>query len=311
MAHPDSPTATVDTRRYLVLNLTPPFVDVILRSAHITRREFAKIVGLTANYPNDPRLVEMVRQAGDASAKVAYLLAEGETPDSILAILRDLARPHLAYLRTLPGPLQATLELLLSLNTVPDGCEPFALPALLELDRIQGELVAALQERMNGRQLAQAFHADNHAALALLDQDWPRRRRERRVRDESSFLRPDSPLPEQPQMQYTPFFDAAGRLVSVSETCVILGAPAAATLQHLTPAVLRRPLPEYVPVPATGSADWLIREVGKIGRHFTRALLGIIQAHLSAERVALEAGNYRLIDQQAQAALREFVEDTP
>jgi hypothetical protein len=46
-------------------------------------------------------------------------------------------------------------------------------------------------------------------------------------------------------------------------------------------------------------------------RHFTRALLEIIKAHLAAERVALEARNYEFISRQAQDALREYIEKTP
>jgi hypothetical protein len=82
-------------------------------------------------------------------------------------------------------------------------------------------------------------------------------------------------------------------------------------LQALTPAVLRRPLPSHIPAPATGSADWLLREVGKIGRQFTRALVEIIKTHLAAERIALEARNYELITRQAHEALREFIEANP
>jgi hypothetical protein len=64
-------------------------------------------------------------------------------------------------------------------------------------------------------------------------------------------------------------------------------------------------------VPTIGSADWLIREVGKVGRHFTRALLEIIKEHLVAEQVALDSRNYALINQQAQEALQEYVHKTP
>ena len=112
-------------------------------------------------------------------------------------------------------------------------------------------------------------------------------------------------------MQYEPFFDKAGRLISLRETCVIVDAPDAHKLQWFIPPVLQRPLPPNVPVPTVGSADWLIHEVGKIGRHFTRALLEIIKAHLVAEQIALESRNYTLINQHAQDALQEYVHKTP
>ncbi|MBP7693410.1 MAG: hypothetical protein KA764_15920 [Anaerolineales bacterium] len=311
MAHPKLQPAAIDTEHYVVLAPVPPFLDVILPSTPITAREFSKIVHLAAGYPNDPRMIEMVRQGGDASAKVPYLMAAGESADSILATLREMARPHVERLQTLPDPLRATIHLLLSINAVPQGCERYGIPALLEIDQMQGAMVAALQERMSGRRLALEFHAANHNALAQLDEAWPRLREARRRQDETSVPKPAGPLPEQARLHYVPFFDKAGRLVSVSERCAIVAAPETAKLQWFTPAVLRRPLPETVPVPAAGSADWLIREVGKIGRHFTRALLEIIRTHLAAERVALEARNYEQIYQHAQEALREYVEDTP
>jgi len=87
--------------------------------------------------------------------------------------------------------------------------------------------------------------------------------------------------------------------------------PGVKTLQRYIPAVLRRPLPEGVPAPATGSADWLLRDVGKVGRHFTRALLSIIKAHLEEEKVALDAANHALIQRHAQDAILEYVRRTP
>jgi hypothetical protein len=61
----------------------------------------------------------------------------------------------------------------------------------------------------------------------------------------------------------------------------------------------------------TGSADWLLREVGKIGRQFTRALVEIIKTHLAVEHAALGSRNFELINQQAQDTLREFIERNP
>ncbi len=294
----------LDTKHFSVLSPVPPYVDICLKAVALTPREYAKVVALAVGYPNDARLIEMVRLAGDASAKVPYLLAEGETPASILEALREVARPHVAHLQRLSDCLQATIHLLLSLNTVPNGCEAYALAALLEIDRMQGEMVQALRGHMAGRPLAQAFYQDNVRALQQLDADWPR------LRSEYSPRWPHAPLPERPQMDYHPLFHEA-RLVRLHETCVIVEAPGAPALRRFTPAVLQRPRPAAEPVPATGSADWLIREVGKVGRHFTRALLQIIRAHLEAERVALEADNPDLINRRAQEALRELVETTP
>ena len=295
----------IDTRHYHMLSLIPPFVDVCLGTIAIKQPEFAKIVALADSYPNDPRLVEMVRQAGDASAKVPYLLDEGETPGSILAELRQIARPHVERIKSLPAQVQAAMHLRLSINEVPDGCETAVIPALLEVDRIQEAMVAELHERMSGRQLARDFQESNLTALQRLDQDWPH------LRGEAGGLRSRGLLPEKASMQYQPFFDRTGRLISLHEICAILDAPHAHALQMLTPPVLKRPLPAEVPVPLTGSVDWLIREVGKVGRHVTRALLEIIKAHLATERISLEARNYALINQQAIEALREYIEKTP
>lgn len=296
---------TIDTGRYFVLSPIPPFVDIIFQSTVINKNEFSKIVNLAADYQNDPRLIEMVRKGGDASAKVPYLLEEGETADSILATLREIAQPHLEHMRSLSAPLQATIHLLLSMNTVPRGCEMYGIPALLEIDRIQGEIVTTLHNVMSSKQLAKDFHDHNIIALQLLDQDWPQ------LREKKSSLWLKNSLPERPQMQYQPRYGKADRLAHLQETCVIVDAPDTHMLQLFTPRILQRPLPTDVSVPTTGSADWLIREVGKIGRHFTRALLEIIKVHLSDEQVALESRNYAHINQHAQDALREFVEKTP
>jgi hypothetical protein len=296
---------TIDTGRYYILAPLLPFVDICLQSTAINPDEFSKIVNLAANYQDDPRLIEMVRMGGDASAKVPYLLQAGETADSILATLREIAQPHVERIESLPASIQATIHLLLSMNIVPKGCEIYAIPALLEIDRIQEDMVKTLHDLMTGRQLARDFQDGNITALQMLDRDWPR------LREKKSFFWHKTLIPEKAQMQYLPFFDKAGRLISLHETCVIVDSPDVQKLQALTPRVLQRPLPDNVPAPTTGSADWLIREVGKVGRHFTRALLEIIKAHLAAERVALEARNYELIHRQARDALREYIEKTP
>jgi hypothetical protein len=296
---------TEDTEHFSILNITPPFVDICLQSATISEREFSKIARIAASYPNDARLIEMVRNAGDASGKVPYLLDTGETPASILATLREVAQPQAKRLQGLPDPLQATISLLLSVNAVPTGFEAYALAALLEIDRMQEEMIHTLRGLMAGRKLAREFHHDNLAALEKLDKDWPR------LRSEKAFEWHTQPLPEWPHMQYQPLFGLNHRLVGVRETCVIVETPGAGTLKRLTPAVLQRPLPESEPVPATKSVDWIIRDTGKIGRHFTRALLGIIKAHLKAEQVALAGGNYDLINRHAREALLEFMSRTP
>jgi hypothetical protein len=294
-----------NTEHFSILNITPPFVDICLQSASISEREFSKIARIAASYPNDARLIEMVRNAGDASGKVPYLLEAGETPASILATLREVAQPQAKRLQGLPDPLQATISLLLSLNTVPSGCEAYALAALLEIDRMQEEMIHTLRGLMSGRKLAREFHHDNLVALEKLDQDWSR------LQSERSSQWHTQPLPEWPHMQYHPLFGLNHRLVGVRETCVIVESPRAHTLKRLTPAVLQRPMPESELTPTTRSIDWLIRDSGKVGRHFTRALLGIIKTHLETEQVALEANNLDLINRHAQEALLEFISRTP
>ena len=296
---------TIDTGRYYILAPPLPFIDICLQSTAINLDEFSKIVNLSANYQDDPRMIEMVRKGGDASAKVPYLMQAGETADSILVTLREIARSHIERMESLPTSIQATIHLLLSMNTVPTGYEIYGIPALLEIDRIQENMVETLHDLMIGRQLAKDFQDANITALEILDQDWPR------LREKKSSLWHKKLLPEKSQMQYIPFFDKADRLISLYETCVIVDSPEVQILQALTPPVLQRPLPGNIPAPTTGSADWLIREVGKVGRHFTRALLEIIKAHLAAEQVALEARNYEYISRQAQDALREYIEKTP
>ncbi len=299
--------STIDTEQYSVLAPIPPFVDICLQSISINRREFSQIIARTASYHNGPRMIEMVRKAGDASAKVPYLMNVGEVPGSILSTLRELAQPHLEHIRSLPDKIQATIHLLLSINAVPQGCERYGLAALLEIDRIQGDLVRTLRHYMSGRQLARHFHENLITALQMLDRDWPRLRQGKGPRWPNSPV----PLPERSQMHYVPFFNKAGRLLRLHETCVIVDAPDAHELQRFIPPILQRPLPPNVSVPTPGSADWLIREVGKVGRHFTRALLEIIKDHLAAEQVELDSRNYAQINRYAQDALQEYVNKTP
>jgi hypothetical protein len=296
---------TVDTEHFSILNVTPPFVDICLQLAYVYRREFPRIAEVAAGYPNDARLIEMVRFAGDASGKVPYVLNAGETKDSILALLREAAGEQLAYFQGMPDALQYTICQLLSINQVPRGCEAYALTALLEIDWMQEKMIHTLQEWMSKRPLAQEFHDRNVAALEELDRNWPR------LRSEKDIQWHTQPLPEHPKMEYHPLFDHKDRLVSVRETCVIVEPPGAHLLKRLTPPVLQRPLPSLDLVPSPRSVDWFIRDSGKIGRHFTRALIEIIKTHLKTEKVVLAAGNYERINRGAQDALEDFVCKTP
>jgi hypothetical protein len=296
---------TVDTDQFYVLSPVLPFLDIVFQSMVIHQHDFPKIVALAYKFQEDPRMVEIVNKCGDASAKVPYLIESGETRESILKTLRGIAEPHIEYLSHLPEKIQTTVHLLLSINTMPRGYEPFGLPALLELDRIQGEMIGTLRRLMKDRPLAQAFHEKNQAALQALDRDWPRIRGEKTSRFSSSSL------PEQAKMQYKPFFDKEGRLSYIQETCVILDSPNAKLLQEFTPRILQDPLPYNEPVPEIGSTDWLIRNVGKIGHHLTRALLGIVKEHLATEKITLEKDNYELINRRAMETLHSYIEKMP
>lgn len=295
----------IDIAQFYILNQITPFVEIMLSSYTISPLDFARIVEITFGYRNDPRLIEMVRQAGDGSAKVPYLIDSGETPQSILEMLREIAEPHVDYIQSLPDAIQATIKGLLSINTVPQGCERYGIPALLELDRIQGKITEVLKDKMGERKLAQEYYKDNITALRLLDKNWERLRSQKKTTWQST-----QPLPERSEMQFVPVFEK-NRLIRLYETCVIVDSPGARTLQRFIPPVLKRPLPENEPLPAIGSADWLIREVGKVGRHFTRALLKIVNDRLESEKINLEAKNYEMINRQAQEALKEFIERTP
>lgn len=304
MTKPDHCKVPLDTRRFIVINPKPPFVDILLQSSDICPREFSKISEVAMGYKNDPRLIEMVRLGGDGSAKVPYLMNTGETPETILATLREIARTHLEHIQSLPEVVQATIHLLLSINKVPKGCEEYAIPALLEIDNIHGSIIQTLHGLMADRQMAKNFFDDNVAALKQLDKDW------HHLRNEINYPRPGIVLPKNPQMEFEPVFES-NRLVHLYETCVIIPPPDRSMLLWFTPSVLQRPLPVNVNVPEIGSADWLIREVEKVGRHFTRALLSKIKAHLETEKLSLEVKNYHLIHQQALLVLKEFVEKLP
>jgi hypothetical protein len=299
---PTKPKIHLD--RFTVLAPVPPFVDILLQKSSIGREEFPKITELAASYPDDPRMVEMVRKAGDASAKVPYLLDRGETPAAILDVLREIAAPHVERLKTLPEGVQAAVHTLLSINMVPSGYEKYGIPALLEIDRIQKEMTETLRAEMAHRSMAQEFHQVNHTALRLLDQEW------------AHIRKSDAPwpyahtLPEQTGLQYIPIF-YNDYLVGVREMCVIVDSPLAHELRSLTPRILQHPLPEDLTAPLTGSADWLLRVVGKIGRHFTRALLDILLKHLASRRILPGLKEYDLINYESQRAFRLFVESTP
>jgi len=295
----------IHPERFTVLAPVTPFVDVILQNIPTSLAEYQKIAEIAGNYPNDPRLIEMVRKAGDASAKVPYLMNSGETPENVLEILRGVAEPQVRYLKKLPEAMQATIHTLLSINMVPRGCEAYGIPALLEIDRMQKAMTAELRGLMEGRALAKEFHDDNRKALEVLDQHWSEVRKKRH----SPWPFSQS-LPESPRMQFVPI-QFKKIVVAMREVCVIVDAPDAAELREITPPVLQNPLPEDVDAPVTGSADWLLRVSGKIGRHFTRALLDIIKRHLEAERISSNLVSYERINLEAQDALRSFIQSNP
>jgi hypothetical protein len=290
--------------RFSVLATIPPFLDIILNRSLIGREEFGKILELVKSYPDDQRMIEMVRKAGDASAKVPYLINYGETSKSILEALREVASPHVERLKKLPEPVQATIHTLLSINMVPSGCEEYGIPALLEINQMQKEMTETLNGMMVGRKLAQEFHETNHMALKLLDREW------KNVRKTNAPWPYVQSLPEHTQMQYIPMY-FKDYLVCIREMCVIVDSPEAQELRSMTPPVLRNPLPEKEEVPVTGSVDWMLRVVGKVGRHFTRALLEIILRHLAVEQIHHSPGYYNHINYESQHALRSFIESNP
>lgn len=302
MTHPkDHP---VQLERFNILAPIPPFVDVILHGCPIRPQEFPKILELAESYPNDPRLIEMVRRAGDASAKVPYLIDHGETAQSILETLREVAAPHVENLKKLPKPVQATIHTLLTINMVPRGYELYGIPALLEIDRIQREITKTLRGIMAGRKLAQEFHENNKKALNLLDQEWAH------IRNNLTPVPFTQSLPEHPRMEFFPVY-CNGYLITIHEVCVIVDSPDARELRNLTPRVLQKPLPHDEMVPVTGSVDWLLRMVGKVGRHFTRASLEIIQKHLEEEQTHHKLQTCDQITLEAQDAFKEFIESHP
>ncbi len=305
MSTPKEHKIKVDTDQFYVLSPILPYLDIIFQSINIHKDDYSKIVALTEKFQEDPRMVEIVNKCGDASAKVPYLIETGETGESILKILRGIAEPHIEYLNHLPDNVQAAIHLLLSINVLPRGCERLGIPALLEIDRIQAEMIETLRRLMKDRQLAKAFHENNRTALQMLDRDWPR------IREEKTSRFSTVVLPELAQMQYKPSFTKEGRLNYIQETCVIIDSPDAKILHQYIPAVLQDPYPANELVSVTGSADWLIRNVGKIGRHLTRALLGIIKDRLEAEQITLEKDNYEIINQRALETLHNYVEKMP
>ncbi|MHC1781552.1 MAG: hypothetical protein AB9891_02105 [Anaerolineaceae bacterium] len=304
MDKPGSLKFPADTRNFIVLNPQPPFVDILLELVDINPDEFGRIDALAESWENDPRLIEMVRLGGDGSAKVPYLMEPGETPESILATLRDIARPHLEHLESLPEAVQATIHLLLSINSLPKGCDAFAIPALLEIDRIHAGMVRRLHELMADRPLARKFREDNMAALKELDSHWET------LRKNVNYPHPGTVVPHKSRMEFEPVYKK-NRLVHIYETCVIVPTPGREILMRFTPRVLQRPLPVGEAVPPTGSVDWLLREAGKVGRHFTRALLHMVKERMEKERISLEVKNYELIRQQALLVWEDFVKKLP
>lgn len=304
MDKPRSIKLPADTRQFIVLNPRPPFLDILLKMANINRDEYARIKDLAESWGNDPRLIEMVRLGGDASAKVPYLLDPGETRESILSTLRAIAQPHVEYLANLPAAVQSSIHLLLSINSLPTGSEEYALPALLEIDRIHGEMVRRLRGVMAERPLAVKFRENNMAALQNLDSRW------RTMRKEVNYPIPGTTLPETSRMEFEPVYEK-NRLVHVYETCVVVPPPDRDLLLRYTPPILQRPLPSGMAVPPTGTADWLLREGGKVGRHFTRALLHLVKERMEKEKISLEVKNYERIAREAQQLWEDFVRKLP
>ncbi len=304
MDRSDPKKTPADTRQFIVLNPRPPFLDILLKMANINRDEYTRIKQLAESWDNDPRLIEMVRLGGDASAKVPYLLDPGETPDSILATLREIAQPHVEYLASLPAAVQSTIHLLLSINSLPTGSEQYALPALLEIDRIHGEMVRRLRGMMAERPMAVKFRENNMAALERLDNRW------KILRKQVTYVIPGTIPPEISRMEFEPVYENQ-RLVHVYETCVIVPPPDRDLLLRYTPPILQRPLPSGLAVPATGTADWLLREGGKVGRHFTRALLHLVKERMDQEKISLEVKNYERIAREAQQLWEDFVRKLP
>jgi len=305
MKKPEHFSINFDARKYSISTQIPPFTDIILQASEIDEMEFSRILNIATSYPSDPRLVEMIRCAGDTSAKVPYLIDEGETPATILETLRLVAKPHIDHLNSLPSDVQTTIHTLLSVNKVPVGFEKLGIPALLEIDRIQRGMTNSLKQLMYGRKMAEEFYQANLAALKSLDHSW----HELRQRTFPFWAR-KATIPDHSQMAFDGYFEN-GRLKFIFETYVIVDPPHANDFSRFIPPVLLRPLPENLAVPETGSADWLIREVGKVGRHFTRALLEIIREHLAAEKIALEVKNYARINQEAREILDEFMTKFP
>jgi hypothetical protein len=305
MKKPEHFSINFDARKYSISTLIPPFTDIILQASEIDEMEYGRIIDIAKSYPSDPRLVEMIRCAGDASAKVPYLIDEGETPESILETLRSVANAHIDHLNSLPSDVQSTIHTLLSVNKVPVGYEKLGIPALLEIDRIQREMTNSLRQLMSGRRMAEEFYQANLAALKSLDQSWHVLRQRT-----FPFWARKASIPEHSQMAFDGYFEN-GRLKFIYETYVIVDPPRVNDFNRFIPPILQRPLPEILAVPETGSADWLIREVGKVGRHFTRAILEIIREHLAVEKIALEVKNYALINQEAREILDEFMTKFP
>ena len=305
MKNPEQFTFKFDANEYTILSPIPPFVDIILKNTHINQTEFLRIVGLTSSYQSDPRLIEMVRMAGDTSAKIPYLIDEGETAESILDTLRQVAKPHVEHLNNLPHRVQATIHTLLSINKLPAGYDMYGIPALLEVDRMQRDMIHTLKELMVGRKFAEEFYQANLNALKQLDHDWPSMRQ-----GKTTYWPNIMTVPEKATMQYEAEFEH-NQLKYLYETCVIVNPPKINDFKRFIPPVLQRPLAEKELVPVTGSADWLIREVGKVGRHITRALLEIIAEHLTAERIDLEYKNYELINRQALEVLDDYIKRFP
>jgi hypothetical protein len=287
-----------------VLSVRPPFNNCILELVDIDQSAFPSFESRALGYPNDSRLIDMVRAGGDASAKVPYLMSDTETPESILDQLKKIAQPHVEHISTLPEDMQSTITLLLTINAPPTGKDyrKLVIPALLELDRIQGEMTSKLHTLMEGRTLARVFHEGNIRALQQLDSRWPS------IRENPINPFSQERFPMEAKTRYIPEV-SNGKLAHIREESVIVNPPFIKALQFLTPDVLKRPLPQNVKY-HIGSIEWLIREIGKVGRHSTRALLDIVKERIEQERIDLSPENYANIAKRGMQALQEHIENT-
>jgi hypothetical protein len=307
MQTPDSREPAVNTENYTVLHQTPPYIDLILQHVGFDELDFQKVKERAQSYENDPRLIDMVRESGDGSGKVPYLLDENAEPGKILFKLRSIAGPHVEHLYQVPTDMRMVINHLLAFNEAPAGSDELIIPALLEIDRMQGAMTTDLRAEMQSHPHALRFYEANAAALKKFDDEWSDVRK--RTVGVSLFMRNVEAPPIKSTMSYIPKYSDKGRLTNIFEERVIIRSPFTQELQRLTPGELKRPRPEGMHYPAFGSQDFLLLETGKIGRHSIRAMLDVIKDHMKKDSVKLAEENYSKIAQLGTEALREYYEN--